>query len=50
MNKAKSHRKLKENIIIMKSQRSDIKRGKIIKDGKKMRIDEIIKQNKKFKS
>ena len=30
---------------MIKSQRSDIERNKLIKDGKRMGIDEIIKQN-----
>ena len=37
------------SIRIMKSQRSNIKRYKLIKDGLKMGIDEIIKQNKRIK-
>ena len=34
--------KLKENIRIMKGKRGDIERDKLIKDGKKMSIGEII--------
>ena len=33
---------------MMKSQRSNIDRDKMIKDGIRMEIDEIIKQNKRI--
>ena len=33
---------------MMKSQRSNIDRDKLIKDGIRMEIDEIIKQNKRI--
>ena len=38
MNEAKSHCKLKENIKLMKSQRSDIESDEIIKDCEKWEL------------
>ena len=37
-----SYCKSKESIRIMKSQRSDTRKDKLIKDGKKMKIDDIV--------
>ena len=37
-----------ENIKMMKSERGDIERDKVIKDGKKMTIFKIIKQNERI--
>ena len=42
INEAESYSKLKKSTRIMKSQRSNIKKDKQIKDCKKMEIDEII--------
>ena len=50
MNEAEKNGKPKENKIMMKSERVDIERDKLIKDGTKMGINEIIKLNKKLKS
>ena len=40
--------KLKENIRMMKSQRSDIERNKMIEGGKIINIDKIIRQNERI--
>lgn len=37
-----SYCKSKESIRIMKGQRSDTRKDKLIKDGKKMKIDDIV--------
>ena len=45
INKERNYRELKQSIRMMKSQRSNIERKKLIEDGKRIGIDEIIKQN-----
>ena len=40
--------KLKENIRMMKSQRSDIERNKMIEGGKRINIDKIIRKNERI--
>ena len=51
MNEVERNCKLKKNNkIMMKSEKVDIKRDKQIKDGTKTRISEIIKQNQMLKS
>ena len=40
--------KLKENIRMMKSQRSDIERNKMIEGGKIINIGKIIRQNERI--
>ena len=42
------YRKLKESITMMKSQRSDIERSKLIEDGKRIGTDQIIRKNKRI--
>ena len=39
--------KLEENIKMIESQRRDIEKNKLIKDGKKIKIDEMIKHTEK---
>ena len=46
--KKETKKKLKEKNRMMKSQRSDRKRDKLKKDGIKMGIDEIVKQNERI--
>ena len=48
MNEERNYRELKESIKMMKSWRRDIEQNKLIKDGMKMRIDEIIKQSERI--
>ena len=52
INEEGNYRELKEwwNIRMMKSQRSDIKRSKLVEDGKRIGINEINKQNEKINS
>ena len=38
----RNYRKLKESIRMMKWQRSDIERNRLIKDGKRIGVDEIV--------
>ena len=45
INKEKNYFELKESIRMMKSQRRNIERNKLVEDGKRIVIDEIIKQN-----
>ena len=45
INKERNYCELKQSIRMMKSQRSNIERNKLIEDGKRIGIDEIIKQN-----
>ena len=47
MNEADKYHKLKESIRMLKSDKSDIKRGKLIKDGRKW---ELVKLLSKMKS
>ena len=44
-NEESNYHELKESIRMMKSQRSDIERNKLIEDGKRIDIDEIVRQN-----
>ena len=46
--KKETKKKLKEKNRMMKSQRSDRKRDKLKKEGIKMGIDEIVKQNERI--
>ena len=39
--------KLEENIKMIESQRRDIEKNKLIKDGKKIKLDEMIKHTEK---
>ena len=48
MNEKKYHT-LKKSIRMMKSKRSDLEEKKLIKDGKRMGIEEIVRQNEKKK-
>ena len=41
-------KELIESIRMMKSQRNDIERNKLIEDGKKIGIDKIIRQNERI--
>ena len=45
INEEKNNRELKENIRMMKSQRSDTEKNDLIEEGKRKGIDEIIRQN-----
>ena len=45
INKEKKYRKLKESTRLMNSQRSDVEKIKLIKKGKKIDINEVIKHN-----
>ena len=47
-NEERNCRKSKGSSRMIKSQRSNIDRDKLIKDGIRMEIDEIIKQNKRI--
>ena len=42
----KKYRELKESIRMMNSQRSDVEKINLIEQGKKIDINEVIKQNK----
>ena len=44
----KSYSELKENIRMMNSQRNDAEKNNLIKEGKKIGINEVIKPNKSF--
>ena len=44
--KKKKYRELKESIRIMNSQRSDAEKIRLIAEGKKISINEVIKRNK----
>ena len=46
INEEKKYQELKESIKMMKSQRSDVEKINLIKEGKKMGINEVIKRNK----
>ena len=48
INEERNYCKSKGSSRMMKSQRSNIDRDKLIKDGIRMEIDEIIKQNKRI--
>ena len=43
-----NYRKLKESITMMKSQRRDIERSKLIEDGKRIGTDQIIRKNERI--
>ena len=45
LNEEKKYRKLKETIRMMNSQRSDVEKVSLIKKGKKIGINEVIKHN-----
>ena len=46
INEEKKYRELKESIRMMNSQRSDAEKIKLIEEGKKIGINEVIKRNK----
>ena len=48
INEERNYCKLKENIRMMKSQRSNIEKNKLIKDDKRVDIDEMIRQNERI--
>ena len=48
INEERNYHELKESIRMMKDQRGKIERHKLIKDGMKMGIHEIIKQNERI--
>ena len=48
MNEEIKYRQLKESFRMMKSQRSNVEKNKLIEGGKRMGIDEIIKQNERI--
>ena len=54
INEEKKYRELKESIRMMNSQRSDTEKIDLIEEGKKIGVDDVIKQNeiinKSFKS
>ena len=45
INEERKYRELKESIRIMNSHKSDAEKVSLIEEGKKMRINELIKQN-----
>ena len=45
INEEKNYRELKESITMMNSQRSDAEKINLIKEGKKIGINEVIKRN-----
>lgn len=47
-NETKKCCELEERIRMMESQRSDLERDKLVEDGKRIRIDEMIKQSEKM--
>ena len=49
INEERNYRELKESIRMMKSQRSDTEKINLIKEGKKIGIDEVIKHNEIIK-
>ena len=48
MNEEIKYRQLKESFRMMKSQRSNVEKNKLIEGDKRMGIDEIIKQNERI--
>ena len=46
INEEKKHRKLKESIRMMNSQRSDVEKTILIEKGKKISINVVIKRNR----
>ena len=49
-NEQKKYRELKENIRMMNSQKSDTEKNNLIKEGKKIGINEVIKHNEIIKN
>ena len=49
-NEQKKYWELKENIRIMNSQKSDTEKNNLIKEGKKIGINEVIKHNEIIKN
>ena len=45
LNEEKKYRELKENIRMMDSQKSDVKKISLIEEGEKTGINEVIKRN-----
>ena len=45
LNEEKKYRELKESIRIMSSQRSDVEKVSLIEEGKKVVINEVIRNN-----
>ena len=45
LNEQKKYRELKESIRMINSQRSDVKKISLIKESKKIGINEVIKRN-----
>ena len=45
LNEEKKYRELKESIRMMNSRRSDAEKNSLIKEGKKIGINEVIKRN-----
>ena len=45
INEDKKHKRLKKSIRMMNSQRSDTEKNNLIKEGKKVGINEVIKRN-----
>ena len=45
INEEKKYRELKESIIMMNSQRSDAEKVKLIEEGKKIGVNEVIRCN-----
>ena len=45
LNEEKKYRELKDSIIMMNSQRSDVEKISLIESGKKICINEVIKRN-----
>ena len=50
INEENKYRELKESIRIMNSQRSDTEKNNLIKEGKKLSVNEVIKSNKTIKN
>ena len=48
MNEERNYRELNESIRMIKSQRSDIKRNRLMGDDKRKGIDKIIRQNERI--
>ena len=46
LNEEKKYRELKESIIMMNSQRSDVEKIILITEGKNVSINEVVKRNK----
>ena len=45
INKEEKYRRLNKDITMMRSQRSDTEKNKLIEGGKRIRINKIIRQN-----